>query len=280
MVLLSIIIPNYNYGRFAERFFGSLAAQIRGLADTEILFVDDGSTDDSIEQATAWRDKLACARFDILTPPRSGKPGPVRNAGLEKAKGDLLLCLDPDDTLETGYLEACVSALNDNPDIDLVYTDYVEQRPDSSREVALPDFNQGHLRTQNVIPPAAMYRRKLWDSGIRYRDNTEYEDWDYWIQCHMAGGRFQRIPRVLYTYHLHDGSYSRHAEQNDGHAKAMIVQNNPAFFHPQVYEWALGFQRGRIHSQAMPRGYIPTPADVKKLIKAVEKRVFDLGSSS
>ncbi|MDC0336356.1 glycosyltransferase, partial [Pseudodesulfovibrio sp.] len=234
MPVLSIVIPNYNYGHFADRFFGSLAAQSMTLDEVEFFFVDDGSSDDSIEKATAWSHTLSCQSFTILTPPRSGRPGLVRNAGLEQAKGNSLLCLDPDDTLEPEYIKTCVTTLDENPDIDLVYTDYCENSSAVKREVVLQDFNQGLLRTQNIIPPAAMYRRRLWDSGVRYRDNTEYEDWDFWIQCLMAGARFLHIPRILYNYELHEGNYSQHAEANDGNAKARIVQNNPDFFHPLV----------------------------------------------
>lgn len=275
MSTLSIVIPNYNYGRFADRFFGSIAAQTMPLDGVEILFVDDGSTDDSLEQARIWAQRIACQRFEILTPPRCGKPGPVRNVGLGAAMGDLLLSLDPDDALHSEYLSVCVTALDGNSDVDLVYTDYTENSPDGSREVQAPEFNPAHLRTQNVIPPTAMYRRTLWDGGVRYRDNTEYEDWDYWIQCQMAGARFMRIPRTLYEYEIHDANYSRHAVANDGNAKARIVMNNPDFFHPEVQQWAAGHLRGRLHSQALQRGYIPRPVDVKQLLKEVEKRVLN-----
>ena len=280
MITLSIVIPNYNYGRFADRFFGSLGAQTMALDTVEIVFVDDGSSDNSLEQAHAWAQRLSCSCFEILTPVRCGKPGPVRNVGLESATGELLLCLDPDDTLHPEYLATCVKALGNNPDVDLVYTDYCEQSAEGLREIELPAFNQGHLRTQNTIPPAAMYRRALWDGGARYRDNTEYEDWDFWIQCQMAGARFMRISRALYDYAVHDANFSLHAVENDGSAKAHIVQNNPDFFHPLVLEWASGYLRGRLHSQAFQRGYIPRPTDIRKLLKDVEQRVLGSGKTA
>jgi len=275
--ILSIIIPNYNYGRFADRFFGSIAEQTMALDDVEVIFVDDGSDDNSIEQARKWQQRLPCASFEILTPSRMGKPGLVRNYGLSQAAGQFLLCLDPDDSLFPGYLDACVLALKDNERVDVIYTDYRENRVDSSRDVELSKFSQALLRTQNGLPPAAMIRRRLWDEGVRYRDNTEYEDWDFWIQCQMAGAEFQRIDEILYNYEIHENNFSYHAVRCDGSAKAQIVLNNPDFFHPEVQEWARSCLRGRLHGQAMQRGYIPTPADVKKLLKDVEEKVLDLG---
>lgn len=271
MPILSIVIPNYNYGRFADRFFTSIATQTMPLAEVEFLFVDDGSTDNSIDRAGWWGKRLPCNRFRIVAPPRSGRPGLVRNNGLSLARGDYLLCLDPDDTLHPEYLARCISALEERPEVDLVYTDYVEVLPNGVREVRLPDFNRGLLRTQNVLPPTALYRRWIWESGIEYRSNTDYEDWDYWIQCQSAGARFLNIHGFMYNYAFHGGNFSNDARKNDGVAKADIVLNNPDFFHPHVVEWARGVKKGRVHSQAFYRGYIPKPNDVRKLLRFVEQ---------
>lgn len=270
MPILSIIIPNHDYGRFADRLFGSLAAQSLPLSDVEILFIDDASSDDSIARANAWRNRLRCARFEVWPLPRAGRPGPVRNRGLSLASGRYLMTLDPDDALRPGYLERCVAELEADPGVDLVYTDYVAQGRDGSRPVRLPDFNPGHLRTQNTLSPTAVYRRGLWDAGVRYRDDTDYEDWDYWIQCLAAGARFRRVAEPLYDYHLHAENFSHTARLNDGRAKALIVRNNPAFFHPLVREWAEDLLRNRLRAQPFRRGHIPAPGDVRALLKLVE----------
>ncbi|CCO25462.1 glycosyltransferase family 2 protein [Maridesulfovibrio hydrothermalis] len=271
MTLLSIIIPNYNYGHFADRFFGSIAAQTLRLDDVEILFVDDGSSDNSIEQAQKWAGKINCACFEILTPPRSGKPGLVRNHGLERAKGQYLVCFDPDDSLHPAYLSTCIDFLELNPEISLVYTDYLERKPDTVTEFILPDFKPLYLRTQNPIPPAAVFRREIWDAGVRYKDNTTYEDWDFWIQCIMAGAKASRIAKVLYTYEIHDSNFSHQAVKDDGPAKACIVLNNPAFFQPVIRRWAQDHLRGRAYAPAFRRGYIPTANDIKKLMDVIKR---------
>ncbi|WP_415718532.1 glycosyltransferase family 2 protein [Maridesulfovibrio sp.] len=271
MTLLSIIIPNYNYGCFADRFFGSLAAQSMPLADVEVIFVDDGSSDDSLEQARKWSGRVACRDFKILTPPRSGKPGPVRNRGLETATGKYLLSFDPDDEMEPEFLLCCVKSLDSNPSVSVVYTDYYEASPVGKSYCSLPDFNPVHLRTQNILPTTAMYRRELWESGVRYRDNTSYEDWDYWVQCLIAGGRFKHIAEPLYTHHFHDANFSQHAEKEDGVAKAHIVLNNPGFFHRAVQVWAKDHLRGRAHAPSFTRGYIPTNEDLAKLSDLISK---------
>lgn len=272
MPSVSIIIPNYNYGHFADQFFTALCAQTMPLSDIEIIFVDDGSDDDSIERAQKWSQRIQCHRFAIETPPRIGKPGPVRNHGLSMAKGNYLLTLDPDDIIHPDFIKNGTDLLNSDATIDLVYTDYREIHPNSIHEIQLPKYTPAQLRTQNPLPPTALYRRKLWDAGIRYRDNTAYEDWDYWIQCAMKKAQFTHLPQTLYDYRRHDSSYSKYAIPQDGPAKAQIVLNNPDFFHHFVIGWAQDFFRGRLHAQPFRRGYIPGPNDVQALLKLIEKK--------
>jgi glycosyltransferase involved in cell wall biosynthesis len=274
MPILSIVIPNHDYGRYADRLFSSLAHQAGGLRDVEIIFVDDASSDDSVARAEEWSGRLDCARFAIERLSRQGHPGPVRNHGLSLAEGRYLFCLDPDDTLRPEFLARCLGALEADPALSGAYPDYFEITPEASRTVRLPAFNPGLLRMQNILPTTAVYRRELWDSGARYRDNTDYEDWDYWVQCVRLGARFRRVPEPLYDYRFHGDNFSYRAERHDGQAKAAIVLNNPGFFHPLVELWAKDLSRGRLYAQPFPRGCIPTPDDVQELLKTVEGKVL------
>lgn len=52
--LISVIVPNHNYGLFLDRFLGSLAAQAFPAREVEVWLVDDASTDDSLARAKAW----------------------------------------------------------------------------------------------------------------------------------------------------------------------------------------------------------------------------------
>ncbi|WP_319583137.1 glycosyltransferase family A protein [uncultured Pseudodesulfovibrio sp.] len=273
MPILSVVIPNHDYGRFSNRLFQSLAAQSMGLDDVEILFIDDASSDDSVARAEQWAGRLNCERFVIERLERVGRPGPVRNHGLSMARGRYLFSLDPDDALRPDFMARCVDTLERNPKIAGVYPDYFEHTTTACREIRLPDFNQGRLRVENTLPPTAMYRREVWEAGVRYRANTDYEDWDFWVQCVAAGARFLHIPEPLYDYNFHDRNFSYRARLNDGPAKAAIVRNNPGFFHPEVAQWAEDLHRGRLHSQPFIRGYIPSPSDIRALFNAIEETV-------
>ncbi|WP_338668364.1 glycosyltransferase family 2 protein [Pseudodesulfovibrio methanolicus] len=274
MPVLSVVIPSHDYGRFSDRLFGSLAAQTAGLHDVEIIFVDDASGDDSVDRAEKWAERLDCERFVLERLERVGRPGPVRNHGLALARGRYLFSMDPDDALLPDFMARCIRALDDNPGVSGVYPDYFECTPGERRETRLPDFNQGLLRMQNILPPPTVYRREVWDAGARYPANTDYEDWDYWVQCVAAGARFLHIPAPLYEYHFHGDNFSYQAREHDGPAKAAIVLNNPGFFHPVVVQWAEDLGRGRLYAQPFTRGHIPSPDDVRELLKTIEGKVL------
>lgn len=110
---ISVVVANHNYGRFLDRFFGALAAQTFPPDAVEVVFVDDASSDDSLVRARHWQADGPWAAFRVLTLPRVGKPGPVRNAGAETARAPFLLFCDPDDYLAPDFLRRTHAALTE-----------------------------------------------------------------------------------------------------------------------------------------------------------------------
>ncbi len=108
---ISVVVANHNYGRFLDRFFGALAAQTFPPDAVEVVFVDDASSDDSRERARRWQADGPWTAFRVLALPRVGRPGPVRNAGAQAARGPFLLFCDPDDYLAPDFLHRTHAAL-------------------------------------------------------------------------------------------------------------------------------------------------------------------------
>ena len=270
---ISIIIPNYGYGRFFSRLAEDLAAQTLGLDAVEILLVDDGSTDDSRREASHLA-ALPAHGFSAFWLDHCGAPGTVRNHGLSRSTGELLLCLDPDDRPLPGYLAACVEALDTHPEAGLAYTDYVHEEPGGSRTVELPPFDRDLLRTQNILPPSALIRRRVWEDCGGYRDNTAYEDWDFWVRAASRGHVGVRVARPLFTHVMHGDNFSYEARRDDARSKAAIVLNNPDFFPAAVRHWAGGVMDGEPWAQPFPRGLIPRLEDVKTLLD-IRRQVMD-----
>ncbi|ADU61057.1 MAG: glycosyltransferase family 2 protein [Pseudodesulfovibrio sp.] len=262
---LSIIVPNHNYGRYLPRLAASLAGQQGGLDAVELILVDDGSTDDSRQEAAALK-ALPLAGFSALWLDHCGHPGPVRNAGFARAQGGLILCLDPDDIPGPGYLAACLNALAERPDAHLAYTDYTHIEDGHARDIPLPDFDPGLLRVQNILPPAAVIRRKVWEASVGYRANTAYEDWDFWVQAAVNGFGFARVPGPRFGHPMHGANLSYAARKNDARAKAAIVLNNALFFPAGVRHWADAVMTGQSWADPGPRGIIPTLDVVRSML--------------
>lgn len=254
---LSIIVPNHNYGHHFSRLAAALAGQTRSLDRVELILADDGSTDDSRRAAAALQ-ALPLAGFAALWLDHHGRPGPVRNAGFAEARAPLVLCLDPDDIPGPDYLAACLDALAAHPEAHLAYTDYTHAEDGQTRNIALPDFDPALLRVQNILPPAAMIRREVWEASAGYRDNTAYEDWDFWIQAAAGGFGFVRVPGARFVHAMHGANFSYAARRDDARAKAAIVLNTPAFFPAGVRHWAAAVLAGDPWADPGPRGIIPT----------------------
>lgn len=99
-VKVSLIIPVYNKGKYIKRCLDSISTQFR--PGFEVIIVDDGSTDNSVEQCLQYVDKYHW-KLSVLSHRGVSE---ARNYGMEHAKGDYIAFLDADDALAPGALES------------------------------------------------------------------------------------------------------------------------------------------------------------------------------
>ncbi len=122
-ILLSVILPTYNVASYLLSCLESIERQT--YRNFEVLVVIDGATDGSYEIATTYSEKHS--RFHVVWQENMGS-GPARNKGLELAKGDFIVFIDPDDYVSDDYLEKLL-ALQERDDNDLVivggYTEHI-----------------------------------------------------------------------------------------------------------------------------------------------------------
>jgi GT2 family glycosyltransferase len=100
---LSLVVATYNVAEYIDAFFNSLTSQRGGLANVEIIVVDDGSTDDSGRIADTWATRFPDT-IKVIHQNNSGVCA-ARNIGLAQASGDWISFPDPDDFLSPDYLE-------------------------------------------------------------------------------------------------------------------------------------------------------------------------------
>lgn len=109
--LLTVVIPNYNHAAILPRAIASVLAQSG--PETEILVVDDGSKDHSVELVTELASRHPTIRL-IRHAANAGAPAAL-NTGLEAARGDYISFLGADDVALAGLYDTMIGALEVHP---------------------------------------------------------------------------------------------------------------------------------------------------------------------
>lgn len=115
--LLSVIIPVYNCEKYLDKVINSIEIQD---VDYELILVDDGSSDGSLEICRKYA--LVNRRIRVYSKKNKGVSS-ARNLGIEKARGKYINFIDADDWLEDGCYKTCLKILQEN-DLDLIKYTY------------------------------------------------------------------------------------------------------------------------------------------------------------
>jgi glycosyltransferase involved in cell wall biosynthesis len=122
MPLISVIIPAYNAQKTIRETIESVLNQT--FKDFEIIVIDDGSQDSTVEIVSAFSDP----RLRLFSYPNAGVSA-TRNRGLAQANSEFISFLDADDLWTPDKLEAQLRALEANPQAAVAYswTDYIDE---------------------------------------------------------------------------------------------------------------------------------------------------------
>ncbi|MEX2499002.1 MAG: glycosyltransferase family A protein [Wenzhouxiangellaceae bacterium] len=212
--LLTVAIPNYNYGSYIKRAIESVFAQ--DYADIELIVVDDGSSDDSVqvvEQALAAPNRLYRAeliRFDH----NQGKLGAL-NAAVEQARGRYFIILDADDWLTSHYASRCINELRhrrkQNEAIGFIYSDCKLMDADGEyidRGCSTP-FDRDLVGRLSFLPEPALTLteaiRQAAPFDARIRQATKHHKW-----CRIVANGWigHYINEPLFYYRMHGENMS------------------------------------------------------------------------
>ena len=156
--LISIIIPVYNASAFISNTIDNLLAQE---VEKELLLVNDGSTDNSLNILNDYAQKYSCIK--VLNQTNQGVSS-ARNHAIEVAQGEFLIFVDSDDLLEPGTLQKCLNIYHANNDIDCVVFTYKCCKP-----------NLFVFDTKLYKKSGLLYRTSiLKDKNIRFNEDISY----------------------------------------------------------------------------------------------------------
>ena len=197
--LISVIVPCYNQGIYLkETIQSALASSYRPL---EILIINDGSTDHSLEIAKELEAQYPEVR--VLDQLNAGVTK-ARNVGIAAAQGEYLLPLDGDDLISASYIEKGLAILSTRPKVKVVYCQ-AEKFSDSGRKPwKLKPFSLQQLAKDNMIFVSALFRKAdaLAVGGFSEDMQLGREDWEFWIKLLKNGGEVVQLPEVGFFYRL------------------------------------------------------------------------------
>ena len=206
---VSLIIPVYGVETYLERAVDSALAQT--LAEKEVILVDDGSPDRCPEICDRYaRDYPETVQ--VIHQENQGL-GMARNAGVALAKGEYLLFLDSDDTIEPDMAETLYNRAKEG-DCDLVLCDVRIRYVDEEREVVVPSYPReeidlaGYIAHGNNITYSVnkLFRRSLWEEN-RYEPML-FEDIALIPALVTRVSTIAYVPRAFYNYYRRTGTLS------------------------------------------------------------------------
>lgn len=215
-VRFSIIVPVYNVENYIKECLDSIKNQT--FSDFEVLCVDDGSTDNSLEILNEYASHDY--RFKVSTQKNQGQ-GVARNNAIEIATGEYLLCVDPDDIIDLDTLEILNKRL-EQQDVDLVFFDYQifgdivkTERVYFSDEIkttlnlSIADnqvfnwssFAKGNISKIPQMPCTKVYSKKLIEeNNIEFLPNKLGEDHIFSIGATLLADKILYIQKPFYHY--------------------------------------------------------------------------------
>lgn len=197
--VVSVVIPCYNQGKYlAETVQSVLASTYRPL---EILIVNDGSTDNSLEIALDLEKQHP--EISVIDQANAGVAS-ARNTGIQAARGGILLPLDGDDKISPDYIAQGVVVLHQDPGVKVVYCQAVKFSEARQKPWKLKPFSRRALARDNMIFVAALFRKAdaLAVGGFSEDMYMGREDWEFWIKMLKNGGEVVQLPFVGFYYRM------------------------------------------------------------------------------
>ncbi len=175
---ISIIIPVYNSSKFLNLCLESILNQT--MKNYEVIIVNDGSTDSSIDIIMKFKDKFKCMK--ILNIENSGT-AIARNHGLKQARGEYISFIDSDDHVEPEFLETLYnsSKIYDADVVSCSYSTYIFEK--SKKKKKLFCLRTGIYDKQAVLNSLIRDVRmhfymwnKLWKKDLFIKNNITFPD--------------------------------------------------------------------------------------------------------
>ena len=202
----SLVITNYNRGRFIDRAVRSCLNQYLLRKTVEVVVVDDSSNDDSLKVLREFKSDVK-----LIELKKNKGVANASNVGLTNSNARYWMRVDADDYLSA---EACLhmgAILDNNPDYDFVYCDHIR--------VDVRGFREAYIRldTEKKLfehGAGVLFRKsRLVDIGGYDESLRNAEDYDLLLRLKRCGSKGFYLPVPLYRYYIHGDNITLSSER-------------------------------------------------------------------
>ena len=191
---VSILIPAYNEAEVIGHAIESLLQL--DYPTYEVIVVDDGSTDDTLEVARHWEGEASGVEVRVLTKRNGGKASAL-NAGIARSKYPFVMCMDADSWVDPGSLKAAMPHFRDASvgavagNVKVANRENLLTRLQALEYIEglnMPRRAQGFIAAVNIVPgPVGVFRREALEEVGGYDTDTFAEDADLTLQLITSG---------------------------------------------------------------------------------------------
>lgn len=278
---VSILAANYNNGPFLAAFLDSICQS--SMLPKELILVDDGSTDSSMEIVQMYR-HLPFLHV-ILFPQNRGFTTAL-NAGLEAATGKYIMRADPDDLITPDRIEKQYSFLENHPDIAVLGCNCSYFQTGTGAVINQSNFPLSHAgiikayqRGEHGIQhPTAIVRAEVFKQ-YRYQPIYPGEDYALFAQMVADGWTFANLPDPLYWQRVHQASSTSNLQyaairQTFVFRDQIFNQRTPSWWIWLYYHHIRYYRQAQLSTSLLAKyGYLTLSALLypQKLLKRLER---------
>lgn len=218
--LFSIVIANFNHGQFLEEAILSVINQ--NCNDFELIIIDGGSTDKSLEIIKQYSNRLS-----YWISEKDNGQSDAFNKGFSNAKGQFYFWLNADDLLMPKSLEHAKKAIKKYPN-QLWFaanTIYFSENGNIQKCARGPKWRSFLLINAPiyVYGPTSIFHRNIFNAVGEFDKNLNYSmDTELWWRFKKTGVQFKRIHKYFWGFRVHENSKTSHtfsSKPNDGYLK-------------------------------------------------------------
>lgn len=197
--MITVVIPVWNRASLVGHAVASVLGQTH--KDLELIVVDDGSTDGSLEVARTVAGPDPRVKFLALE--HSGHPDAVKHAGIQAGTGEWVAVVDSDDEILPTALTEVLAASGRNPNCGVIFTDRVLITPKGDvTPPPLPPYSKDGMLSENLMRHLVVFRRDLYEKAGGFDPAFTYaETYDLALKLSELT-EVHHLQRPLYRYRV------------------------------------------------------------------------------